>query len=150
MSTSFPGSFSGHSVEAKVFEKLCSLGFNADNTLFSDCSCPDEVNHDDPTDDISSLFTHRWGEVFPLGGLAGLPFTGKTGWGAFSHHCPADGNIVVLFAPHVGICGNGKVGSVLREGQKDVSSACGAAIGAFNALKADRNNAIPKGGHADA
>ena len=31
------------------------------------------------------------GEVFHLGGLAGVPFTGKTGFAAFSHHVP-DGN----------------------------------------------------------
>ena len=85
---SFPGAFPGNVVESKTYEKLAKLGFNADNTLFTDCSCPDEVNHDDPTDDISTLFINRWGEVFPLGGLAGLPFTGKTGWGAFSSHCP--------------------------------------------------------------
>ena len=78
-------------------------GLTAENTLFADSTCPDEVNHDDPEEDIGMLFSKRWGEIFPLGGLAGLPFTGKTGWGAFSSHCPADGNIVVLFAPHVGI-----------------------------------------------
>jgi hypothetical protein len=32
-----------------------------------------------------------------------MPFVGKTGWGAFSSHCPEDGNIVILFAPHVGV-----------------------------------------------
>ena len=38
-----------------------------------------------------------------MGGLGGLPFTGKTGWGAFSHHVAPGGNIITLFAPHVGI-----------------------------------------------
>lgn len=49
-----------------------------------------------------------------LSGLAGLPFVGKTGWGAFSSHVPKNGNIVVLFAPHVGIDVNGVVGSIYR------------------------------------
>ena len=89
---------------------------NGENTLFADCSCPDEINHDDPDEDITSLFTKRWGEIFPLSGLAGFPFTGKTGWGAFSGHCPEDGHIVVLFAPHVGIDSNGEVGKITREG----------------------------------
>ena len=89
---------------------------NGENTLFADCSCPDEINHDDPDEDITSLFTRRWGEIFLLSGLAGLPFTGKTGWGAFSGHCPADGHIVVLFAPHVGIDSNGEVGKITRDG----------------------------------
>lgn len=87
--------------------------------------------------------------MFPLGGLAGLPFTGKTGWGAFSAHVPADGNIIVLFAPHVGIDVKGTVGKVLREGQTSSSSACGAAIGALAALKADPSVAKASGDHLD-
>ena len=73
--------------------------------------------------------------MFPLGGLAGFPFTGQTGWGAFSSHCPADGHIVILFAPHVGIDKDGNVGKINRPGQDFTSTACGAAIGAFNAVK---------------
>ena len=92
------------------------MGFNSENTLFADSSCPDEINHDDQEEDITLLFQNRWGEVFPLAGLAGVPFTGKTGWGAFSNHVPMNGNIVVLFAPHVGIDKDGKVGQILRDG----------------------------------
>ena len=60
--------------------------------------------------------TKRWGEIFPLAGLAGFPFTGRTGWGAFSAHVPKDGNILVLYAPHVGVDKDGKVGSINRDG----------------------------------
>ena len=112
----FPNCLNGHVAEQKVCDELVKLGFNADNTLFADSSCPDEINHDDPEEDITSLFQKRWGEIFPLAGLAGMPFTGKTGWHAFSSHCPEDGNIVILFAPHVGVDQYGKVGSVMREG----------------------------------
>jgi hypothetical protein len=62
-----------------------------------------------------------------------MPFTGKTGWYAFSSHCPKDGNIILLFAPHVGIQSTGKVGYVKRDGQDEPSTACGAAIGALKA-----------------
>lgn len=113
---------------------LSKRGFNDANTLYCDCSCPDEVNHDDPLEDVTTMFTNRWGEVFNLGGLAGLPFTGQTGFGAFAAHVPTDGNIVLCFAPHVGIDSNGTIGKVLREGQACSSTACGAAIGAFNAI----------------
>jgi hypothetical protein len=95
------------------------------------------------------MFANRWGEVFPLGGLAGMPFTGKTGWGAFSSHVPKDGNICVLFAPHVGIDSNGNVGKVLREGQDCSSAACGAAIGAFGAVKNDPTEGDRKNGYLD-
>jgi hypothetical protein len=75
--------------------------------------------------------------VFPLAGLAGLPFTGKTGWAAFSSHLVEDGNIVILYAPHVGIDNDGIIGQVMREGQSHPSGACGAAIGAQRALCLD-------------
>ena len=104
----------GHEVDEAVFKKLSQEGFDADNTLYADCSCPDEINHDDPEEDITSLMTKRWGEIFPLSGLGGLPFTGKTGWAAFSGHCVDDGNIILLFAPHVGVDRNGDVGKIYR------------------------------------
>ena len=134
----FPGAVEGKVAELHVASELLKTGFNDANTLFADSSCPDEINHDDPSEDITSLFQQRWGEIFPLAGLAGFPFTGKTGWGAFSSHVPKDGNIVILFAPHVGIDNEGCVGKVVRDGQDESSSACGAAIGALAAVTADK------------
>ena len=72
--------------------------------------------------------------MFSLGGLAGVPFTGKTGWGAFSGHVPENGNILVLYAPHVGIDAAGNIGKFKRHHQHAPSTACGATIGAYNAL----------------
>ena len=48
-------------------------------------------------------------------------------------HIPDDGNVVILFGPHVGISPEGEVGKFSRVGQKKLSTACGAAIAAFNA-----------------
>jgi hypothetical protein len=112
----FPGAIHGIKLDQLVNRTLTKKGFTDDNTLFADSTCPDEINHNDPDTDVTSLFQKRWGELFPLGGLAGLPFTGKTGWHAFSSHCPDDGHILILFAPHVGLDYTGKVGSVYREG----------------------------------
>ena len=85
-----------------------------------------------------------------MGGLAGLPFTGKTGWGAFSSHVPKnDGNIVVLFAPHVGISEEGVVGSIHRDGLEEISHACGPAISALDALKKDRKAGDMLNGYLD-
>ena len=112
----FPGNMSGQNTDYLVGSVLEARGFTAANTLYADSSCPDEINHNNPAEDITSIFQHRWGEIFPLGGLAGLPFTGKTGWTAFTSHCPKDGNIILLFAPHVGVDSQGIVGSVRRDG----------------------------------
>ena len=138
LNTYFPGNMPGIEAEKLVAKILSRRGFNDVNTLFTDSSCPDELNHNCPENDITSVFQERWGEIFPLGGLAGFPFTGKTGWAAFSSHCPVDGNIVVLFAPHVGIDNSGVVGKVLRDGQDHSSTACGAAIGAYAQAKRDK------------
>ena len=132
----------GESVEQIVYDVLCKHGFTSENTLFAESTCPDEINHDDPEQDIGMLLAHRWGEVFPMSGLAGLPFCGKTGWGAFTSHVPTDGNIVILFAPHIGISSEGKVGYITREGHKTPSTACGAAIGAYNFIKENPNGEI--------
>lgn len=145
----FPGSMKGRIVEAKVYEALSKLGFNDDNTLYGDCTCPDEINHNDPGADITSLFMHRWGEIFPLSGLAGLPFCGRTGWGAFSSHVPQDGNILVLYAPHVGVDYHGNVGKIHREGIDNFTTACGAAVGAYNAVLKDKKEAQFQSGYID-
>ena len=125
---------SGPKAARKFFKPLEKRGFNSENTLYADCSCPDEINHDNDLEDLPSLMHKKWGAIFPLSGLAGIPFSGKTGWGAFSSHCPKDGNICLLFAPHVGVHRDGTVGKVLRDGQTSASSACGAAIGALAAV----------------
>ncbi len=46
----------GHDTERLIADELHRLGFTDDNTLFADSSCPDEICHDDPEEDISSLF----------------------------------------------------------------------------------------------
>ena len=79
--------------------------------------------------------SRRWGEAFTLGGLAGLPFVGKSGFGAYFHHVPVNGKLLIIFAPHVGIGQLGKIGALQRDGQDSVSSACGAAIGAYKELQ---------------
>ena len=61
--------------------------------------CPDEINHEHG--DITDLFINHigGGKVFHLGGLAGVPFTGKTGFGAYSGHVGQRGHCFVLQAP---------------------------------------------------
>ena len=43
-----------------------------------------------------------------------------------------------MFAPHVGVDSEGRIGALQREGQSAVSKACGAAIGAFKAAGAQK------------
>ena len=108
-------------------------GFTPENTLFGHSICSDEINN--RKEQLIPLMMNRWQEGFTLGGLGGLPFAGKSGFGAYLHHVPEDGKLLVLFAPHVGIGPLGRVGALQRDGQTSVSSACGAAVGAYKALQ---------------
>jgi len=54
-----------------------------------------------------------------------------------------------LFAPHVGVDSEGLVGKVHRHGIENTTTACGAAVGACNALLADKNAGTIRGGYQD-
>lgn len=145
MRTFFPKAMRQKDVEFAVIETTKSLGMNGPNTLFSHSVCPDEINHE--AGDITQTLKTHFGEIFGLGGLAGIPFTGATGFAAYAAHVPEGGNIFVLFAPHTTITKEGKLGYYKRFGQSKESTACGAAIGAWEAVKdlEDEPKIDPKG-----
>lgn len=70
-----------------------------------------------------------------MGGLGGLPFAGKSGFRAYLHHAPDSGKLLIMFAPHVGIDAEGRVGALQRDGQSAISKACGAAVGAYKNIQ---------------
>lgn len=126
----FPGAMTGADILAKVAPVIEKYGLTDDNTLFAQSCCPDEINHEDG--DTPDLFAKHLGEVFHMGGLAGIPFTGKTGFAAFSHHVPEEGHAFILMAPHIGLSESNKLGKYSRPGQSDEGGACGAVVGALN------------------
>jgi len=136
----FPGALPGEAVNNRIKSLLRGkeFGFNKANTLLGFSLCPDEINHEPGC--LVDLMKQEWGHMFPLGGISGAPFVGVTGFGAFSHHVPDDGNIIIIFGPHVAVSAEGLVGKTLREGQNHLSTACGAVIGAYNACSASMNN----------
>jgi len=129
--SSFPGALPGPVVHARTVDVLTRAPYNLtpENTLYGNSVCPDEINHEDGG--LPDIMKKYWGECFPLGGISGAPFVGKTGFKAFSHHVPKHGHVFVLYGPHVGISDKGEVGKVVREGQDAASHSCGAAIGAY-------------------
>lgn len=124
-----PGSVSSDDLLNMVKAAMEERGYTPENTLFAQSVCPDEVNHEEG--DVTHLFAKYWGEVFHLGGLAGLPYTGKTGFKAFSSHVPKGGHCFVLMAPHIGLDQEGNFGLYSRVGQDKAGSCCGAAVGAL-------------------
>lgn len=118
-----------------------NYGLKPNQLMHADSLCCDDVN--------AIQYPPRAYEMlgpFKLGGLDGYPFAGLTGMGAFAHHVPEDGAIVIFYAPHIGITKNGKVGEINRYGQTSNSSCCGAAKAGLNKLQ---NNQIEKGNITD-
>jgi hypothetical protein len=75
-------------------------------------------------------FADVYGQHFNMGGLAGFPFGGVTGFGAMAHHIPDDGSCLVVYGPHIGVDSNGVVGSVERRGRTHGGACCGSAAAA--------------------
>jgi len=132
----------GSEVDRRVGKELDSLGFSRENTLYVESSCPDEISKDNKEEDLSLILAERFGSVFQLGGLGGLPFVGPTGWQICTSHVPDDGNIFLMYASQVGFdAETGRCGEVRRAGQKDnLSTSCGASIAALSALKENPNS----------
>ena len=126
-------------MDKAIAKVLYKRGFTPENTLLGHSVCSDEVNN--RKEQLIPLLTDRWEEGFTLGGLAGLPFAGKSGFGAYLHHVPDSGKLLVVFAPHVGIDEVGRIGSLQRDGQAKTSTACGAAIGAYKELQKQKKTA---------
>lgn len=135
----FPTAMLSSDIDAGIARVLKGRGFTPENTLFGHSICADEVNN--RKEQLIPLMLNRWQEGFALGGLGGFPFAGKSGFGAYLHHVPDEGRLLVLFAPHVGIDENGKIGSLQRDGQAKLSTACGAAIGAYKELQKQKKTA---------
>ena len=134
----FPGAMPDRQMLALVKQALKKTipDFSKDNTLLGTSFCPDEISNE--KGDLPNLLYEEFGKTFNLGGLAGIPFTGKTGFKAFASHVPTNGHIVICYGPHVAISPDGEVGKFLRPGQSHLTTACGACIGALAASESGK------------
>jgi hypothetical protein len=126
----YPGAISNKMLVSKVVDILSAKGFTPANTLLATSLCCDELARQ-----LEDDFNGVYGNNFNLGGLAGFPFAGNTGFGAMAAHIPDDGYCLTVFGPHVGITADGLVGKVERSGIALVDSCCGSAIAASNYVK---------------
>jgi len=131
----FPGALPGQAVHERTLRIVERFDFRRENTIFGTSLCPDEINNE--STDLAVLMQDCWGDVFPMGGISGAPFAGETGFKAFSSHVADNGNIIILFGPHIAISEAGEVGTCRRHGQQEDSTACGAVIGAYKACLSD-------------
>lgn len=114
----------------KVTRALKKYGYDS-STLVAFSLCSDEVNRP-----LEESFYGWYGEHFAMGGLAGFPFAGVTGFGAMASHIPDGGSCLMVYGPHVGIDSNGDVGKVDRKGKSKSGACCGSAVAASKYITA--------------
>lgn len=118
-------------LEQLMLDELKKSDVSPSDCIWGTSICSDEINNT-----FLQLGQHfKAPGPFFFGGISGIPFTGKTGFGAFASHIPNDGAAVILYGPHIGISKDGTAGKVLREGQAEASSSCGSLIAGLNNVK---------------
>ena len=73
----FPGAISNTDLKAKAVTALSAKGYTPENTLLCTSLCCDELARN-----LEQELVDIYGRNFNLGGLAGFPFAGNTGFGA--------------------------------------------------------------------
>jgi len=128
----FPGAISSSDFILGTYKVMQEYGLPPEKIMLSHSICSDDVNAIEYPEEGRQMLG-----PFNLGGLNGFPFTGLTGMAAFAHHVPDEGAAMVFYAPHIGVSHSGETGKIIRVGQDEESSCCGATILALNRLKSD-------------
>jgi len=105
-------------------------GLTPDQVVHAASICSDDINSAEYPAQARKMIG-----PFTLGGLDGLPFTGLTGMGAFEHHVPDGGGILIFFGPHIGVSEKAPLGKIFRLHQSEASDCCGAAAKALTNLR---------------
>jgi hypothetical protein len=133
--STFPGAITNKELLTRVVACLSGKGFETSNTLVGTSLCSDETARR-----LQDDFTQIYGSTFNLGGLAGFPFAGNTGFANMMHHVPDDGgSALIVYGPHVGISKTtGEIGVVERARVTQLESCCTSAITACQALQQEQ------------
>jgi len=121
----FPGAIDNKELVTNVVNQLSTIGYTPANTLLATSLCCDELARQ-----LEDDFTGVYGSNFNLGGLAGFPFAGDTGFWNMATHIPDDGYCLIVYGPHVGLAADGTVGKVERAGVELIDTCCASAIAA--------------------
>jgi hypothetical protein len=134
----FPGALDNKALVTKVVDILAGKGYTGANTLLATSLCCDELARQ-----LEDDFNGIYGNNFNLGGLAGFPFAGNTGFGAMAAHIPDDGYCLIAYGPHVGVAADGTVGKVERSGVARAGDCCTSAIAADKYVKNLTDGTLP-------
>eukprot|EP00980_Cylindrotheca_fusiformis_P009646 scaffold2134_cov93-Cylindrotheca_fusiformis.AAC.8 len=126
----FPGAIDNYALVKHVTSILFEeKGYTKSSTLLATSLCCDEASRQ-----LEDDFEEAYGRNFNLGGLAGFPWAGQTGFAAMAHHIPdheqEDSHCLLVYGPHVGITQEGIIGKVERAGIGHPDTCCGSAVAA--------------------
>ncbi|MCF0040914.1 hypothetical protein [Dyadobacter fanqingshengii] len=133
----YPNAVASSDFVLNIYKNLAGHNLAPSQIMLAHSICSDDVNSIEYPEEGREMLG-----PFNLGGLNGYPFTGLTGMSAFAHHVPKDGAAMIFYAPHIGVSNSGELGKIIRVGQHEESSCCGAAALALSRLK---NNEITWG-----
>lgn len=134
----FPGALTNVDLVTNIVNHLSNKDYTPSNTLLATSLCCDELARQ-LEDDLNGIY----GNNFNLGGLAGFPFAGKTGFGNMAIHIPDDGHCLLVYGPHVGLAADGTIGKVERAGIELIDNCCASAIAASKYVKSITDGNAP-------
>ena len=118
----FPGAVQFDNYADSLFFFLYTVhNIPEEKILLGQSSCMDDV-----INTKTPFANHDVKGPFNLDGLAGLPFTGITGYNAFASHVPEKGTALLFVDSHIGYSKKEGWGKIEREGQHEASACCGA------------------------
>lgn len=114
-------------------------GYNPSEILYALGICSDDVDAFTATGNLGQYPLSMQSLLGPFycGGLAGYPFVGSVGFGAFASHITDTGSLFISCTPHIGITLTGSAGYQFRKGQAAISTNCGAVHGAVGLVTSD-------------
>ena len=127
----YPGVVTAHQLARSLDVILTPRGFQKESTLLTTSFCCDEVCRH-----LEDELRDAYGQNFSIGGIAGFSFGGAMAFGAMCKHIPTDGQVVIVYGPHVGIDYDGLIGKVNRRGHKGSGSCCNSAKASLAYVKA--------------
>jgi len=119
-------------------EYITNEGIPSTDIVLAEGICSDDVDASKVPGNIGGWPTsiNSFLGPFMSGGLAGYPFVGSVGFGAFASHVATTlgGTLFVTSMPHIGVTEEGSSGRMLRRGKSDslTDNTCGAVWGAIN------------------
>jgi|GEM_PF-5067228 len=135
----FSGAVAIPALVEQIEKEVGKLGYELQQAKPAISSC-----RDDTTAELEhALHAKGFLNAFHLHTLTGLPVSGKASIAAYYHHIPKQGVGIIIYAPHLGVDAEGRIGSVNRHGIAHPSASCGAVHALLAHFKEGEENHIP-------